>query len=252
MCPNLLRRDSKTQQMSKFSLLRKGEWAIISNPSSFWTPSVLFFTSELLSSISPQHSPLFLKNQRWVSKPCILNSIDMQMKVNAHQAGPCGLSHVSGHTGGSVLGLKCLPLYQSQRKWSPICTREEQFSRKIILIFHTSLAQHSSLSSKAYLTDSNMRCYSPCVHKQTDKLNSPQPVCLNLPCREWGAFRCLADLTPGVRFVCSDPAEASWREQWAPFYLCLSKMSPASRLWASTVYLVTLKWCIFLFIHQHF
>ncbi len=113
-------------------------------------------------------------------------------------------------------------------------------------------AQYSSLSSKAYLTDSNIQCYSPCVHKQTDKLNAPQPVCLYLPCREWEAFRCLADLTPGIRFVCSDPAEASWREQWAPFYLCLSKMSPASRLWAFTLYLLTLKWCIFLFIHEHF
>lgn len=42
-------------------------------------------------------------------------------------------------------------------------------------------AQYSSLSSKAYLTDSNMQCYSPCVHKQTDKWNTPQPVCLYLP-----------------------------------------------------------------------
>lgn len=139
MCPNLLRRASKTQQRSKFSLLRKEEKAIISNPSSFRTPSVPFFTSKLLSSIYLQHSPFVFEKPALGSKPCILNSIDMQMKVNAHQAGPCRPSHVSVHIGTNVLGLKCLPLYQSQRKWSPICTREDQFARKIILIFHTSL-----------------------------------------------------------------------------------------------------------------
>lgn len=68
-------------------------------------------------------------------------------------------------------------------------------------------AQHNSLSSKAYWTGSNIQCYSLCVHKQTDKWNAPQPVCLYLPCREWGAFRCLTDLTPGIRFVCSGPVE---------------------------------------------
>lgn len=113
-------------------------------------------------------------------------------------------------------------------------------------------AQHSSLSSKAYLTDSNIQCYSPCMHKQTDKWNTPQPVCVCLPCREWGAFRCLADLTPGIRFVCSDQDETSWGEQWAPFYLRLSKLSPVSRLWAFIVYLMTLKWHVFLFIYKRF
>jgi len=55
----------------------------------------------------------------------------MQMKVNAHQAGPCRPFHVSGHIEANILGLKCLPCISHRENSLPSAPKRSNLPERL-------------------------------------------------------------------------------------------------------------------------